>query len=861
MSLTSPNLDDRDFGQLVEAARLRIAQSCPEWSDLSPHDPGIVLLEVFAYLTDTLGYRLNRLPEKAYVEFLRLLGVTLQPPAAASVRLHFTASRASERAIEIPRGTRIAATRSEGGGEAPVFTTAATIELVPGAPFVEVTAHHCDLIVGELAGTGSGLPGLTVRASRPPIVSSTGSELDLVVGVEASAEEMDDRAGALEFEGRSYRIWREVSDFGNLGGDRRVFVADRMQGIITFAPAARLTLPDGRLEESARPMADVPGAGRAIRLWYRRGGGQAGNVAANTVTVLKDPIPGVDVTNPERATGGQAAETLENAVVRGPAEFFALRRAVTARDFELIAERWGAVARARATTKAQLWTHARPGTVEVLLVPAIPEDQRPGSRAPLAALVERQTTAACEQIQRALDEQRPLGTTCLVSWARYKSVRVRARVVAHPAEDLDALRTRILERLHASINPLPNRRAGLAGWRFGEPLRAFHVYDMLVRESGVQYVERVTMQVDDVPQAKVKSLAADAFQPRTWYAAAGSSLFRSLNDGDSWETAGRFTGEEVQIVKTHPEVAGCVVVTAAVPGATPATVVRISLDCGETWRAAAQLALAITDVALTIRENVPVVLLATDKGLYELVARDGATPIQVLVDPANADCGFYAVAASTRGRGGVTVAAAAQSMGGVFVSSRGGQSTTFALSGLKGQDVRELGIQYDGPRMFLWAGQAAAGGDPGKGCLRQELLGAEGGAAQEWRPFADKWEGGSCRGLTFAGSYVFAATHRAGVLRLDSARRDSQWETPDVRCGLPLRDVGRLHPVDSVASDPDGRLVLAAGVEGVYRSANAGVQFTASSRQDFEDEVQLPPTWLICSGEHEIEVVSSHASR
>ena len=102
MPLPSPNLDDRDFQQLVDAARQRIVQSCPEWSDLSPSDPGVVLLETFAYLTDTLSYRMNRIPEKAYVEFLRLLGVQLSPPAAASTRLRFSASRAAERSHRDP---------------------------------------------------------------------------------------------------------------------------------------------------------------------------------------------------------------------------------------------------------------------------------------------------------------------------------------------------------------------------------------------------------------------------------------------------------------------------------------------------------------------------------------------------------------------------------------------------------------------------------------------------------------------------------------------------------------------------------------------------------------------------------------
>jgi predicted phage baseplate assembly protein len=119
MSLRSPNLDNRRFADLVEEGRRHIAQSCREWTDLSPGDPGIVILEVFAYLTDILLYRLNRLPEKAYIEFLRLIGVRLHPPAAAGVHLHFRLARSQNRPVEIPKGTRVTIGRSDPGAEPP----------------------------------------------------------------------------------------------------------------------------------------------------------------------------------------------------------------------------------------------------------------------------------------------------------------------------------------------------------------------------------------------------------------------------------------------------------------------------------------------------------------------------------------------------------------------------------------------------------------------------------------------------------------------------------------------------------------------------------------------------------------------
>src|SRR5690606_9258596 len=133
---------------------------------------------------------------------------------------------------------------------------------------------------------------------------------------------------------------------------------DRTAGRVTFAPAVDLQRPEQATtgaRVAATTLAAVPGAGREIRIWYRTGGGPAGNVAPGSLTALQSPLP-ITVTNPEAAQGGRPAESLENVVRRGPQEFFTLRRAVTARDYELLAcQSSGAVARARTLTRADLW--------------------------------------------------------------------------------------------------------------------------------------------------------------------------------------------------------------------------------------------------------------------------------------------------------------------------------------------------------------------------------------------------------------------------------------------------------------------------------------------------------------------------
>ena len=858
MPLASPNLDDRDFDQLIEQARRYIEANCPAWTDFSAGDPGIVLLEAFACLTETMIYRLNRVPEKAYIEFLRLIGVSLVPPSAASVGLTFSVSRPAAQAIEIPRGTRVTVARAEAGSDPIVFTTSRLASIAAGSTEIaSVLAHHCDLVQGELAGRGTGQPGLVLTAGQPPLIAPTGEDLDLVVGVEALPAELDLRAPAIEFNGKAYRIWHRVDNFAETGGDGKVYVADPLTGEIRFASSAQGRRPDGSLSDP-RALGDAPGPGREIRLWYRRGGGPGGNVAAATLTVLKDPIPGVQVSNPAPAAGGRTAETLANALVRGPLELRAPWRAVTARDFEVLALSRGVAARAKAFTQAALWKHALPGTVETLLVPAVPETERPGGKVTLQQLLDRQTPEALAGVRSLLEERRPLGTSCLAGWAKYKSVRVQARVVARAEEDAAAVLASVLERLHSFINPLPST-VQPAGWRFGEALRVSNIYDAALRQPGVSYIDQVQLWLDEVPEADVDSVLADPFQPDTWYAGAGARLFRSVNGGDGWEVVRRFDRGTVQAMAAHPAVPGLLALATQLQDAS-GSALCFSRDCGETWVEERQVAFEVESLTWISRDRVPVLLMATGAGFYELSLVPDATPVQVTVFPGDQEHGFYAVAAATDARASALhVAVAAQAKGGVYVSSEGGKAGTFRLIGLKDSDIRVLAVQREGVRAFLWAGAAAASpGDNGPGCFSWELL-ASGDPPEGWIAFAGQWGGGSCKAIAFQGPAVLAGTHHAGVLRLPARRSGAAWERPPLDCGLPLREAMQLfQPVETVAVDPQQGAVLAAGPKGVFRSAAADTppRFETCSARMFSDRVTLPPTWLFCSGEHAITVVN-----
>ncbi len=70
MTLPAPSLDDRQAQDLVDDAKRLVQKMCPEWTDHNVSDPGVTLIEAFAFMVDQLIYRLNRVPDRLYVKFL-----------------------------------------------------------------------------------------------------------------------------------------------------------------------------------------------------------------------------------------------------------------------------------------------------------------------------------------------------------------------------------------------------------------------------------------------------------------------------------------------------------------------------------------------------------------------------------------------------------------------------------------------------------------------------------------------------------------------------------------------------------------------------------------------------------------------
>lgn len=92
MPLESPQLDNRNFDDLFAEAKLRLQRYCPEWTDFNDSDPGIALVQLFAWLTELLIFKINQVPERNYIEFLKNLKLERHTARPARTRVVLTTS-------------------------------------------------------------------------------------------------------------------------------------------------------------------------------------------------------------------------------------------------------------------------------------------------------------------------------------------------------------------------------------------------------------------------------------------------------------------------------------------------------------------------------------------------------------------------------------------------------------------------------------------------------------------------------------------------------------------------------------------------------------------------------------------------
>lgn len=138
MPLRIPRIDDRTSQEFLQEALARVRVHNPEWTNLNPSDPGVTILELFAFMAESLLYRANLIPERNRLKFLSLLQIPIRPavPAHGLITLANDQGPLSVRAL--PAGMAVQAASVP-------FRTQQGLDLLP----VEHQVYYKELVPAE----------------------------------------------------------------------------------------------------------------------------------------------------------------------------------------------------------------------------------------------------------------------------------------------------------------------------------------------------------------------------------------------------------------------------------------------------------------------------------------------------------------------------------------------------------------------------------------------------------------------------------------------------------------------------------------------------------------------------------------
>jgi hypothetical protein len=275
--LQKNNIDNLRFSELVEDARLRVAGLFPAWSDLNTHDPGIMLIELLSWLTETQRFHMAQ-SERIDV-FFPLLGIVPQPSRPAFA----TAAIPGGSPIHIPAGVPVMA-------EGIRFETLGTVE--PGDGSLSLIQKHtftCPIALGN----ANGFPNQKFYTDTHGQTILPDSFSLAISGV----------------------LWTLIDDFRFSGPGDPHFALDAETGVISFGDGIRGLMPKGDVVIASISMTQ----------------GIRGNITSGQLTELRYKSHVIPLLQSEPAFGGAERESAEEAVARWKGE---KRQAVTAGDIE-----------------------------------------------------------------------------------------------------------------------------------------------------------------------------------------------------------------------------------------------------------------------------------------------------------------------------------------------------------------------------------------------------------------------------------------------------------------------------------------------------------------------------------------------
>jgi len=320
----------RDQESIFNDMKDRIQFYVKEWTDQNETDPGIWLLRLFSGMGDVLHWYIDRMVSEGFlptaitrssvIKLLKLIDYTPDSAIPATVDLTFTLASTQVEDVIIPAGTECQ-TPSGGTETAILFET-----------LVELT-----IAAGSLNGTVSAVEGQTLSED---LGVSDGTRYQKYILADSSI--IDGTVHIFVDEGSGEVEWTEAESFAGNGPTAEIFVLE-----LTSDEQVQVEFGDNG-------SGAVPAPNASIRADYRIGGGDVGNVGAETITELNDTIYlllvpiSVSVNNDTDATGGLDEESIADSKRKGPRSLRTRWGLVTEEDYQAAAEGVDGVAKAHA---------------------------------------------------------------------------------------------------------------------------------------------------------------------------------------------------------------------------------------------------------------------------------------------------------------------------------------------------------------------------------------------------------------------------------------------------------------------------------------------------------------------------------
>jgi hypothetical protein len=328
----------RDYASVFADLENRIPVYLPEWTSQSNSDFGIVLLQMYAYVCDLLGYYEDRIAGEAFIQtatqavsILNLAAMLDYQPTlsvGSTVTLYMTISPAITGPLTIPAGS-IFSTQSSTTNPAVLFqtTTALTIAGSGGT-----TPSLAGSVVATQGLTYTSLPsanwaafGVPIYATVVPQVATSDGTINQTYPLQYSPVSAGSCAVYVDL-GTGPQEWTYEQTLINSGPYDLVYTAFVDANAVFY-----VIFGDG-------VNGLVPPLGSPVYATYQTNVGLTGNVGSGTITVPVTSIVGLTaVTNQQAASGGANAESLQSIQTNAPASLKTLNRAVTISDYSTLA--------------------------------------------------------------------------------------------------------------------------------------------------------------------------------------------------------------------------------------------------------------------------------------------------------------------------------------------------------------------------------------------------------------------------------------------------------------------------------------------------------------------------------------------